>query len=142
MKLRIATLLIIAALVCVCLTYGNNSLTYRPAASSAESDLAQRAIQMIAERNHISAERLSIANEAPADFPLQEISVSDFKIAENVTGETFGIALNPDASEVSIADLVQRERDLYLSRYGKMAVDLAEMLDKVSPDEPLQVNIL
>jgi hypothetical protein len=90
MKFRITILLIIAAFVCI-------GLTYRSSQSSAQSDLEQRAIQIVAERNHISAERLSIANQAPADFPLQEISVSHFKIAENETGETFGIALNPDA---------------------------------------------
>src|SRR6185503_6108707 len=108
----------------------------------ARSDLDRRAIEIIAERNHIPTDRLAVENSAPAQFSLQEFTAFDFKIEYIETGSPYSVALDKDGNEVSIDDLMQREKDFYLSRYGKMTVDLAEMLDKVSPDEFLSVNIL
>jgi hypothetical protein len=108
----------------------------------ARSDLDRRAIEIIAERNHIPTDRLAVENSAPAQFSLQEFTAFDFKIEDIETGSPYSVALDKDGNEVSIDDLMQREKDFYLSRYGKMTVDLAEMLDKVSPDEFLSVNIL
>ena len=108
----------------------------------ARSDLDRRAIEIIAERNHIPTDRLAVENSAPAQFSLQEFTAFDFKIEDIETGSPYSVALDKDGNEVSIDDLMQREKDFYLSRYGKMTVDLAEMLNKMSPDESLQVNIL
>src|SRR5262249_31115055 len=79
---------------------------------------------------------------APAQFSLQQFTAFEFKIVDIQAGTPYGIALDKEGNEVSIEDLSQRERDLYLSRYGKMDIDLAQRLDQASPDELLPVDIL
>jgi serine protease AprX len=132
---KLATLLVAGFLVALCL------VKPRPI-SFAQSGLDERAIAIIAERNGVPAERLAVDNSAPAQFALQQFTAFEFKIVDIETGTPYGIALDKEGNEVSIEDLSLRERDLYLSRYGKVDIDLAQRVDQVSPDELLPVDIL
>ena len=109
--------------------------------SFAQRDLDQIAIRIVAERNGIPYERLYVENSAQASFRLQEISVSNFKIADRESAEVYAIALDRNGKEVSMDDLRQREREIYLSRYGKLEVDLANTIAAVPPYQPIRVNI-
>src|SRR5215510_14559844 len=127
-SLRVGMLLAAGLLVVLCLVKPK-PVTF------AKSGLDQRAIAIIAERNRIPAERLAVDNSAPAQFSLQQFTAFEFKIVDIQAGTPYGIALDKEGNEVSIEDLSLRERDLYLSRYGKLDIDLAQRLDQVPPDE-------
>jgi hypothetical protein len=107
-------------------------------ASSNEGDLSKIALELIARRNNIPVENLEIVNSAPAEYPLLGKTVFDFKVADNRSGEMYGVALNANGTEANTQELDAAEQAAHFARYGRLEPALAEALTNAT-GEPIKV---
>lgn len=103
--------------------------------------LETTALRRASNQHRVPLDQLSVAHSARTEYPLHGRAVTHFKIADSLSGEIYGVALDDAGQPVGEAALEGRERDAHVARYGKLDPRLAERLASADPDEPLPVTI-
>ena len=64
-----------------------------------------------------------------------------YKIADIKSGALYSITLAEDGSEIDLDALMQKEQDLYVSRYGKLEPRLVDSIGRLEPATPVEVTL-
>jgi hypothetical protein len=71
---------------------------------------------------------LTVAYFATAEYPLQGMTVTNFKVVDDRSGETYLVTLDARGAEQDNEALHAAEVDAYLSAYGKLDPNLVELV--------------
>lgn len=107
----------------------------------AQDALEQRALETVAARLAVSPDSLSVENLSAGR--LQELGTLfyGYKIADIKSGVLYPITLAEDGSEIDLDALMQKEQDLYVSRYGKLEPRLVDSIGRLEPATPVEVTL-
>ncbi len=108
--------------------------------AEAPEQLKSLALQRVAEISGRQASQLRVINSVEAKYPLQDKTVSDFKVIDE-SGKIYGITLDSSGQEVSSTQLRANEKTTNATRYGKLYPALAEKLANTATTQPLRVII-
>lgn len=110
-------------------------------AAFAQDALERKAVETVAARLAVSPDSLSVQNLAAGR--LQELGMLfyGYKIADIRSGALYPVTLAEDGSEIDLDELLQREQDLYVSRYGKLEPRLVESIASLDPATPVEVTL-
>jgi hypothetical protein len=111
------------------------------AAVAQPPDLDAIALQIVASRYGIPLSQLAVAEKGSAEFPLQGITATDYKIVDNGAGGLYPVALLADGTEVDGEQKEAQEESLELTTQGTIDPDLDAYLLTVPPSQLVDVLI-
>ncbi len=128
--LLVAVLLIAVALV--------PSMGASPSANQTKSE---KALEYISQKHAIPKEQLIIVNEKEANFPLSNQKIWSVKILDPKTTEAYGVDIDEAGNITDIKATQALEVAKYREKYGKKEIELHEKLQKMNPDDIVEVGI-
>ncbi len=102
---------------------------------------SEKALEHIAQKQGIPKERLIITNEKEANFPLSNQKIWSMKILDPKTTEAYLVDLDEagDIADMKAAKALENAK--YREKYGKKEIELHEKLQKMNPDDTVEVGI-
>ncbi len=82
-----------------------------------------------------------LVNEKQANFPLSNQKIWSVKILDPKTKEAYGVDLDEAGNVVDIKATEALENAKYAEKYGKKEIALHEKLQKMAPDDTVEVGI-
>ncbi len=86
-------------------------------------------------------ERLKITNEREANFPLTNRKIWSVNILDSKGKEFYYVDLDEAGNEADIKAAKALENAKYREKYGKKEIELHEKLQKMNPDDMVEVGI-
>lgn len=128
------------------------SAVFAMAVSSAPLEDSQRekqmdkfeeiALQHVSQTHGIPVEQLLIAGKTQAYYQLTDQKFWCVKVLDKESGNIYGVDMDIDGNIVDIRKAEKEEHEAYKNKYGKLAPDLYEHLQKVTdPNETIKVAI-
>ncbi len=102
---------------------------------------SEKALEYISQKHGIPKERLMIVNEKEANFPLSNQKIWSVKILDTKTTDAYGVDLDEAGNIVDIKAVEKSENAKYREKYGKKEIELHEKLQKLNPDDTVEVGI-
>ncbi|MCX9012005.1 MAG: S8 family serine peptidase [Candidatus Methanoperedens sp.] len=134
-RIAFGALLAAALLIAVALV---PSIGANPNAGQTKSE---KALEYISQKHAIPQEQLMVVNEKEANFPLSNKKLWSVKILDPITTETYIVDIDEAGSVADIKAAKALEIAKYKEKYGKKEVDLHEKLQKLKPDDTVEVGI-
>ncbi|MCZ7385665.1 MAG: DUF2341 domain-containing protein [Candidatus Methanoperedens sp.] len=102
---------------------------------------SEKALEFISQKHAIPKEQLMIVNEKEANFPLSNQKIWSVKILDTKTTEAYGADLDAADNIADIKEAKALEVAKYVEKYGKKEIELHEKLQKMNPDDTVEVGI-
>lgn len=134
-KIGLGVVLVAALLAAVVLV---PSMGASPDVSKTKSE---KALEYISQKHGVSKERLMITNEKEANFPLSNQKIWSVKILDPKSKEAYGVDLDEAGNIADIKAAEALEKAKYSEKYGKKEIALHEKLQKMKPDDTVEVGI-
>lgn len=111
------------------------------ASPNANQTKSEKALEYISQKYAIPKEQLLIVNEKEANFPLSNQKIWSVKILDTKTKEAYGVDLDEagDITDIKAANALEVVK--YREKYGKKEIELHEKLQKLKPDDTVEVGI-
>lgn len=104
-------------------------------------NLSNVALQQAAQIGGRPISKLRVVSSVESKYPLQGITVFDFKVLDTESGAIYGISLNRNGQELSAAQLRANEQAAFAAQYGKLDPALAQKLATAPADKPIRVML-
>ncbi|MFZ3383223.1 MAG: S8 family serine peptidase [Candidatus Methanoperedens sp.] len=102
---------------------------------------SEKALDYISQKHGVPKEKLMITNEKDAKFPLTNQKIWSVKILDPQTRKSYYIDLDEAGNIADIKAAKALERIYYKEKYGKKEIELHEKLQKMNPDDMVEVGI-
>jgi len=102
---------------------------------------SEKALDYISQKHGVPKEKLMITNEKEANFPLTNQKIWSVNILNSQTKEFYYIDLDEAGNIADIKAAKALERIYYKEKYGKKEIELHEKLQKMNPDDMVEVGI-
>ena len=102
---------------------------------------SEKALEYISQKHGILKEQLMIMNETEANFPLSNQKIWSVKILDSKTEEAYSVDLDEAGNVIDIKATEALENAKYVEKYGKKEIALHEKLQKMAPDDTVEVGI-
>lgn len=112
-----------------------------PGESGPPKEMIEKALQLVADREKLQIEELTLASATTDEYPLLGKSAYSFKVMDNSTGELYYISLDTAGEEVDAKSLLADEEDAYTEKYGNLEAALFDEMSSASPGQRIDVSI-
>jgi hypothetical protein len=112
-----------------------------PGESGPPEEMIKIALQLVADREGLDLEELTLASATTDGYPLSGETAYSFKVTDTSTGELYYISLDTDGEEADSEALLADEEAAYTDKYGNLEAALFDELESAPPDEPINVTI-
>lgn len=102
---------------------------------------SEKALEYIAQKHAVPKERLMITNEKEANFPLSNQKIWSVKALDTKTTDAYLVNLDEAGNIADIKAARDLEITKYKEKYGKKEIELHEKLQKMNPDDTVEVGI-
>ncbi|MFZ3382320.1 MAG: S8 family serine peptidase [Candidatus Methanoperedens sp.] len=102
---------------------------------------SEKALEYISQKHVIPKERLTITNEKEANFPLINQTMWSVNILDPQTKEFYYVDIDEAGNIADIKAVKAQEYSKYREKYGKKEIELHEKLQKMNPDDTVEVGI-
>ncbi|NJD75974.1 MAG: DUF2341 domain-containing protein [Candidatus Methanoperedens sp.] len=126
---------LIAALVLLAVIFAS------PVDAKVNKTNSEKALDYISQKHTIPKERLIIESEKEPNFPLSNQKILSVKILDPKTVESYIVNLDEAGNIIDIKVARELEHAKYREKYGKKEVALYDKLQKMKPDETVEVGI-
>ncbi len=110
-------------------------------ANAADTPNTERALVYVSQKHNTPLERLIVANEGYAEYPLIGTRVWCGKILDVKTGSVYGVCFDESGNFVDIREMELKERTKYAEKYGKLEVELYNILQKMDQNDTIKIGI-
>jgi len=120
------------------------SVVFVPAVSASPSGndaKSEKALEYISQKYGIAREQLIVVTEKEANFHLSNQKIWSVKILDTKTTEVYGVDLDEAGNNINIKAVEESETAKYNEKYGKKEIELHEKLQKLNPDDTVEVGI-
>ncbi len=132
-KSGICTLLVAAVLL---------TIIFAPSMSATvDKTKSEKALDYISQKHGIPKERLKITNEKEANLPLSNQKIWSVNILDSKGKEFYYVDLDEAGNMADIKAAKALEYAKYREKYGKKEIALHEKLQKMKPDDTVEVSI-
>ncbi len=102
---------------------------------------SEKALEYIAQKHAVPKERLMITNEKEANFPLSNQKIWSVNILDPKAKEFYYVDLDEAGNVADIKAAKELEYAKYREKYVKKEIALHEKLQKMNPDDTVEVGI-
>ncbi|NJD76357.1 MAG: hypothetical protein FIB08_04580 [Candidatus Methanoperedens sp.] len=102
---------------------------------------SEKALDYISQKHTIPKERLTIENEKEVNFPLSNQNILSVKILDPKTVESYIVNLDEAGNIIDMKAARELEHAKYREKYGKKEIALHDKLQKMKPDDTVEVGI-
>lgn len=102
---------------------------------------SEKALEYISQKHGMTKEQLMITNEKEANFPLSNQKIWSVKILDTKSKEAYGVDLDEAGNIADIKAAKALEDTKYKKKYGKKEIALQDKLEKMKPDDTVEVGI-
>lgn len=102
---------------------------------------SEKALEYISQKHGILKEQLMILNEKEASFPSSNQKIWSVKILDPKTKEAYSVDIDEAGNIADIKAVEALEVAKYKEKYGKKEIALYEKLQKMNPDDTVEVGI-
>ena len=134
-RIGLGVLLAAALLVAVVLV---PSMGASPNAGQTKSE---KALEYISQKHGVPKEKLMITNEKEANFPLTNRKILSVNILDPQSKEFYYVDLDEAGNIADMKAVKELEYAKYSEKYGKKEIALYEKLQKMNPDDTVEVGI-
>ncbi len=118
------------------------AIIFAPSISaSTNTTKSEKALEYISQKHGLPKERLKITNEKEANFPLSNQKIWSVNILDPKGKEFYYVDLDEAGNTVDIKAAKALEHAKYREKYGKKEIALHEKLQKMNPDDMVEVGI-
>ncbi len=93
------------------------------------------------QKENISADRLEVLNSLESIFSLTGLRIYEAKVLDRKSGKISGISIDDKGGIINIEDIESQEIHSYREKYGKLKIDLFNLLQKKGDKDRLRVGI-
>lgn len=111
------------------------------ASPSVNKTKSEKALEYISQKHGILKEQLMIVNEKEANFSLSNQKIWSVKILDPKTKEAYSVDLDEAGNVIDLKAAEALENSKYAEKYGKKEIALYEKLQKMAPDDTVEVGI-
>ena len=118
------------------------AIIFAPSISaSTNKTKSEKALEYISQKHGLPKERLKITNEREANFRLTNRKIWSVNILDSKGKEFYYVDLDEAGNEADIKAAKALENAKYREKYGKKEIELHEKLQKMNPDDMVEVGI-
>ena len=109
--------------------------------SNVNQTKSEKALEYVSQNHAVPKERLMIINEKEVNFPLTNRKIWSVNIFDPQAKEFYYIDLDEAGNITDMKAVKAQEYAKYREKYGKKEVELYEKLQKMNPDDIVEVGI-
>ena len=142
-KSSIGVLIIVALLLSVVFALAANSAPLEDSQREKQMDKFEEiALQHVSQTHGLPMEQLMISGKTQAYYRLADQKFWCVKVLDKESGNIYGVDMDIDGNIVDIRKAEKEEQEAYTNKYGKLAPDLYDRLQKVTDqNETIEVVI-
>ncbi len=112
-----------------------------PMSAGMDKTKSEKALEHISQKYGIPKEQLVITNEKEANFSLSNQKIQSVNILDSKGKELYHVDLDEAGNVTDIKAAKTLEYAKYREKYGKKEIELYEKLQKMNPDDTVEVGI-